>query len=137
MGREFNKSLRKVAKPALEPLGFMFDGKRRFTKADDNGGEQIIEYQVGTRATQGRFAVNLISGERFVRLAMIRPTFMSKFVNWLFGDYDPWWTSFFLPKDDWWKISPFQKEMDSIVIKTVADLKSYGIAWFGSGKETQ
>lgn len=130
MSPEFNKSLRKVAKPQLESLGFKFDGRRRFTKADKNGGVQIIEYQVGTRATQGRFAVNLISGERFVRLAMIRPTPMSKFVNRLFGDYDAWWKGIFLPKDDWWKISPFQNEMDSIIDKTVADLKAYGISWF-------
>lgn len=130
MGPEFNKSLRKVAKPELESLGFKFDGKRRFTKVDRRGNEQIIEYQVGTRAMQGRFAVNLIAGERFERLAMIKPTVMSKLVNKLFGSVDPWWKAIFLPKDNWWKISPFQKEMDSIVGESVADLKSYGISWF-------
>jgi len=41
----------------------------------------------------------------------------------------------FFPKDDWWRISPFQKEMDSIINKTVADLNSYGIAWLGREKE--
>ncbi len=136
MGPEFNKSLREVAKPKPESMGFIFDGKRRFTKAGVNGGEQIIEYQVGTRAMQGRFTVNLISGDRVARLAMIRPTPMSKFVNWLFRDYDPWWKGIFLPKDDWWKISPFQKEMNSIVQKTANDLNSCGIAWFGGEKET-
>lgn len=130
MGPEFNKSLRKVAKPELESLGFKFDGKRRFTKVDRRGNEQIIEYQVGTRAMQGRFAVNLIAGERFERLAMIKPTVMSKLVNKLFGSVDLWWKAIFLPKDNWWKISPFQKEMDSIVGESVADLKSYGISWF-------
>lgn len=130
MGPEFNKSLRKVAKPELESLGFIFDGKRRFTKVGRDGHEQIIEYQVGTRATQGQFAVNLISGERFERLAMIRPTLMSKLVNWLFGDYDPWWKGIFMPKDDWLQVSSFQKEMDSIITNTVADLELFGISWF-------
>ena len=130
MGPEFNKSLRKIAQPELESLGFKFDGKRRFTKVDREGNEQIIEYQVGKRMMQGRFAVNLISGERFERLATIKPTIMSRLMNKLFGDFDPWWKGIFLPKDDWWKISPFQKEMDSIVGESVADLKSYGISWF-------
>lgn len=125
MGPEFNKSLRKIAQPELESLGFKFDGKRRFTKVDREGNEQIIEYQVGKRMMQGRFAVNLISGERFERLATIKPTIMSRLVNKLFGDFDPWW-----------KISPLQKEMDSIVGESVADLKSYGISWFNCEKRT-
>lgn len=133
MGPEFNKSLRTVAKPdELESLGFEFDGKRRFGRIGENGEQQIIEYQVGSRAVQGRFAVNLISGERYERLAMLRPTFMSRIANRVFGDYDPWWKVLFMPKDDWWKISPFQKEMDSIIVNTVVDLKSYGIFWFDS-----
>ena len=135
MGPEFNNSLRNVAKPELALLGFEFDGKRRFSKIGQNGEKQIIEYQVGIRSAQGTFAVNLISTDRQVRLAMIRPTLMSRFVNWLFGDYDPWWKELFLPKDDWWKISPFQKEMDSIVMSTVSDLKSFGIAWFELNNE--
>lgn len=134
MGPEFNKSLRRVAKPELESLGFRFDGKRRFTKTAPNGKEVIIEYQVGIRGMQGRFTVNLVAGERFERLAMIKPTFLSKRVHRLFGDYDPWWKGLFLPKDDWWAISPFQKEMNSIMGKTVAALKSYGITWLDSGE---
>ncbi len=130
MRPEFNKSLLKVAKPQLEALGYKFDGKRRFTKIDAQGNEMIIEYQVGTRSMQERFTVNLIIGEKSERLKKIRPTLMSRLANRLFGDYDPWWKEIFLPKDDWWKISPFQKEMDSIVHKTVIDLKSYGISWF-------
>ena len=136
MGPEFNKSLRRVAKSELESLGFKFDGKRRFTKIGPNGNELIVEYQVGTRFTQGTFTVNLICGERSERLAMIKPTYLSKWVNKLFGDYDPWWKGIFLPKDDWWKISPFQNEMDSIVGETVAELTSYGLAWFGSTEKS-
>jgi hypothetical protein len=128
MHPEFNKSLKNIVKPALELEGFKFDGKHRFTKTSPLGNELIIEYQVGVRAAQGTFTVNLIVGENFERLAMIKPTLFSMWVNKLFGTYDPWWKGIFLPKDKWWKISPFQKEMDSIVAKTVAELKSYGIA---------
>jgi hypothetical protein len=59
---------------------------------------------------------------------------MSKLVERLFGGYDPWWKGIFLPKDDCWEISPFQKKMDSIIQKTVANIKSYGISWFDRGE---
>ena len=136
MHPEFYKSLKHVAKPALDSEGFTFDGKRRVTKVSANGAELVIEYQVGVRAAQGTFTVNLIAGDNFVRLAMIKPSLLSKWVKKLFGEYDPWWKGIFLPKDKWWQISPFQKEMDSIVGKTVAELKSYGIAWFESREQT-
>lgn len=130
MGPEFNKSLRKVTKPKLESLGFKFNGKRQFTKIDENGAERIIKYQVGVRAIQGRFAVNLFSEMRCARLATLRPTIVSRLANSLFGDYDPRWKGVFLPKDDWWRIDLFQAEMDSIVKQTVDNLKSFGISWF-------
>lgn len=129
MGPEFDRSLRCVARPALDAAGFEFDGRRRFVKVDAQGEGLVIEYQVGVRAMQGRFAVNLIVHGRTERLAMHRPTLMSRLVERLFGDYDPWWKGIFLPKDDWWRISPFQKEMDAVVAKTVKDLEAYGIAW--------
>ncbi|MCF6226712.1 MAG: hypothetical protein L3J22_10500 [Xanthomonadales bacterium] len=130
MSPEYNKSLRRVTKPQLEALGYEFDGKSRFTKIGSKGNAYVIEYQLGTRSMQGQFTVNLISGERLERLAMISPTLMSKLVDKIFGGFDPWWKGIFLPKDYWWEISPFQKEMDSIIQKTVTDLKTYGISWF-------
>ena len=136
MSAEFNKSLRRIAKPALESVGFNFDGKRRFTKIGYDERELVIEYQVGIGTMQGEFTVNLIVGESMERLGMIKSTLLSKAVNKLFGDYDPWWKGVFLPKDKWWKISPFQEEMDSIVGKTVAELKEYGIAWIERREET-
>jgi hypothetical protein len=130
MGPEFNKSLRKVAVPKLKSLGFNFDDKRRFVKPYNHKIEQIIEYQIGTRFMSGQFTVNLIIGDSFERLAILKPTLFSKFVNRLFGNYDPWWKGLFLPKDNWWKISPFQKEMDTIIKKTTYDLENFGISWF-------
>lgn len=129
MRKEFDQSLKSVARPALEKLGYIFNGKRKFVRKIDNGIELVIEYQVGIRFTQGTFAVNLIVGDAFERLSMIKPTFFSKIVNTLFGEYDPWWKGVFLPKDKWWKISPFQKEMDAIIKKTTNELESYGIGW--------
>ncbi len=130
MGPEFNKSLRKVAVPKFKSLGFNFDGKRRFRKQHNQNIEKIIEYQVGTHSMSGKFTINLIVGNSYQRLAMLKPTLFSKFINWLFGNYDPWWKGLFLPKDNWWKISPFQKEMDAIIEKTIKDLESFGISWF-------
>jgi hypothetical protein len=134
---EFNKSLKRVAKLELEPLGYLYDGKRRFIKTTPEGKQLIIEYQVGVRAMQGRFAVNLLVSEEFERLATLRPSLMSKLVNRLFGDYDPWWKGILLPKDDWWEISPVQKEMDTIIGKTVTDLKSFGINWLEEADRIQ
>ena len=34
-----------------------------------------------------------------------------------------------LPNDRWWKISPFQEEMDATIKETVDELEAYGIAW--------
>ena len=132
MRSEFNKSLRNIAVPVLEAEGFLFDGKRRFTKSGANGVELIIEYQIGVRGAQGSFTVNLFAGDEYERLSKLKPTPVSKIVTRLFGEYNPWWRDIFLPKDKWWEISPFQKEMDAILRKTLADLKSYGIAWLES-----
>jgi len=137
MRKEFDKSLNAIARPALEKHGYTFDGKRKFIRKIENRKELVIEYQVGIRAAQGTFTVNLIDGNEFERLSMIKPTLLSKIANRVFGQYDPWWKGIFLPKDKWWKISPFQKEMDSIVEKTVKELEAYGISWLeGRGNAT-
>ena len=60
---------------------------------------------------------------------MIKPTLLSIIINKVFGQYDPWWKGIFLPKDNWWEISPFQKKMDSIIRKTTKELEAYGISW--------
>lgn len=129
MTKEFTKSLRTVAKPVLEKHGYAFDGKRKFIKQIRNEKELVVEYQIGTRFTQGKFTVNLIVGDELERLGTIKPTVLSKVVNKVFGQNDPWWKAILLPKDKWWKISPFQKEMDSIIRKTIKELEVYGISW--------
>lgn len=129
MRKEFDKALKVVARPVLEKYGYTFDGKRKFIKKNKNGSECIIEYQVGIRSSQGIFTVNLIVGEKSERLNCIQSTWFSKLVNKVFGLYDPWWKDIFLPKDKWWEISPFQKEMDSIIRKNTIELEKYGIAW--------
>ena len=129
MHKEFDRSLARIAKPILEEYGYNFDGKRRFKKRTTDGEDLVIEYQIGIRSAQGTFTVNLIARGTTERLSMINPTPFSKFVNRIFGNYDPWWKGIFLPKDTWWRISPFQEEMDAIMKKTVIDLKAYGVAW--------
>jgi putative methionine-R-sulfoxide reductase with GAF domain len=91
---------------------------------------------LGVRAAQGTFKINLIFGESSERLNMIKPTLLSKLINSIFGNYDPWWKGFFLPKDKWWKISPFQGEMDLILSKTVKELKAYGLPWLERNSAT-
>ena len=136
MKKEFDNSLKNVVQPALEKHGYYFDGKRQFIKEDKNGEKLVIEYQVGVRAAQGTFTINLILGESSERLSMIKPTFLTKIINTIFWKYDPWWKGIFLPKDKWWKISPFQNEMDSIIFKTVQELEAYGLSWLERNSAT-
>lgn len=136
MKKEFDNSLKNVVQPALEKHGFFFDGKRQFIKEGKNGRKLAIEYQVGVRAAQGTFTVNLILGESSERLNMIKPTLLSKIVNTILGEYEPWWKCIFLPKDKWWRISPFQNEMDSILSKTVKELEDYGLSWLERNNAT-
>ena len=136
MKKEFDNSLKSVVQPALEKHGFFFDGKRQFIKEGKNGRKLAIEYQVGVRAAQGTFTVNLILGESSERLNMIKPTLLSKIVNTILGEYEPWWKCIFLPKDKWWRISPFQYEMDSILSKTVKELEDYGLSWLERNNAT-
>ncbi|HBH35898.1 MAG TPA: hypothetical protein DDW45_05865 [Gammaproteobacteria bacterium] len=49
MRKEFDKSLKAIARPALEKHGYTFDGKRKFIRKIKNGKELAIEYQVGVR----------------------------------------------------------------------------------------
>ena len=136
MKNEFDKSLKSVVQPALKKYGYNFNGKRQFIKENKNGKKLIIEYQVGVRAAQGAFTVNLIIGDNSERLNMIKPTLLSKVINSIFGKYDPWWKGMFLPKDKWWKISPFQSEMDSILFKTVKEVEAYGLSWLERNSAT-
>ncbi len=130
MRREFDKSLKVVARPALEKLGYIFDGKRKFVRKFDDEIELVIEYQLGLRGMAGEFTVNLIVGDMIERLGMVKPTLLLNFSNKVFGwNEEPWWMSLFLPKDKWWKISSFQKEMDSIMRKTTKALEIYGVPW--------
>jgi len=134
MRREFDKALKQIAAPALAEHGYLFDGKRRFTKEGPDGEPLIIEYQVGVQGAAGTFTVNLVKGNELVRLHRLNPTWFSTLVRGLFGDYDPWWKDVFLPKERWLRICPFQKEMDSIVMETVKALKVYGMGWLEGGE---
>ncbi|NOG97287.1 MAG: hypothetical protein HND52_04845 [Ignavibacteriae bacterium] len=71
--------------------------------------------------------MNLICGNKLVRLNMIRPALLSKVMNRLLGGRETWWKGIFLPKDKWWDINPDQNKTDAIVKKIVADLEFFGI----------
>ena len=128
MSAIFDKSLRSVAKPALEIHGFKFDGRRRFNRAQ-NGKEVGIEFQLGQRFMEGKFTVNLVIGEKTDRLGTIRETRFSRFVNRLFGSFDPWWKGIFLPKDKWWNLSNSESQMDKSILEAVACIEKHGLPW--------
>jgi hypothetical protein len=126
---EFDKSLRAVARPALEKHGYAFDGRRRFVRQTGSGKDLVIEFQLGVRSAQGRFTVNLIAGDQRARLAMLRPSPAARVVERLLGDRDPWWKGIFLPKDRWWPVSSRQPQMDAAVGETIAAIEAYGLSW--------
>ena len=128
LSSHFDKSLRKIAKPALEKYGFIFDGRRRFNKIQ-NGKAVGIEFQLGQRFMAGKFTVNLVMGEKNIRLGIIRETRFSRFVNRLFGNFDPWWKGVFLPKDKWWKLSKSESRMDGSISEAVTCIEKHGLPW--------
>lgn len=124
----FDKSLRTVAKPALEKHGFKFDGRRRFNRIQ-NGKEISIEFQLGQRFMQGKFTVNIAIGEQATRLGIVRETKFSRFVNRLFGSFEPWWKCIFLPKDKWWKLGKSASRMDKSIVAAVSCIEKHGLPW--------
>jgi hypothetical protein len=60
---------------------------------------------------------------------MVRPTRLSRALDRILGEHDPWWKGVLLPKDRWWRISAVQAETDAAVGKTVAALDAYGLSW--------
>jgi hypothetical protein len=124
----FDKALRRVAKPALEAHGFKFDGRRTFRR-DADGKSIGIEFQLGTRFMAGRFTVNLLNGERFARMGTVRETRWSRFVNRMFGTYNPWWKGILLPKDKWWKLRATEARMDATLRQVVVMIEEHGLPW--------
>jgi hypothetical protein len=129
MKKQIERSLNNIAKPHLQKWGFIYYGKNKFIKKGDSDDDQIIEYQFGKKYLNGIFTVNLICGNKLVRLNMIRPTFLSKVMNRLLGEKETWWKGIFLPKDKWWNISSDQNKTDAIIQKTIIDLDSFGIKY--------
>lgn len=125
----FEKSLRSVARPALERHGYAFDGGRRFVRQAESGEDLVVEFQLGVRSAEGRFTVNLIAGDRWARLGMVRPTRLARAVGRLLGDRDPWWKGILLPKDKWWPIRAEQTAMDAVMAETLAAIEAYGLSW--------
>jgi hypothetical protein len=128
MRSAFDKALRRVAKPALEGHGFKFDGRRTFRRVAD-GKNVGIEFQLGTRFMHGRFTVNLLTGEKSARLGIVRETRWSRFVNRMFGTYDPWWKGILLPNDKWWKLRATEARMDATLRQVVAMIEEHGLPW--------
>lgn len=124
----FDKSLRSVAKPVLEKHGFKFDGRRKFSRTL-NGKEIGIEFQLGQRFMKGKFTVNLTIGEQTYRLGIIRETPFSRFINRMFGNFDPWWKGIFLPKDKWWKLSNSETQMEKTIMEAIVCIEKHGLPW--------
>ena len=124
----FDKSLRKVAKPALEQHGFAFNGSRDFVK--QLGGKEVkVSFQLGQRGMAGKFTVNLIIDGESERLGCVRLTKWSRAIDLLFGKYDPWWKGIFMPKDKWWKLDEFDAYMNQTMRKVLLMLEKQGLPW--------
>ena len=143
----FDRALREVAKSRLEPLGYKFDGRRTFRRSVAAGRcAQIVNFQLGQRSLQGRFAVNLgvfIAGrdsapadvtvenvmeyhcpaERRQRLGLLMPRAseaLERFpgIGILFGRKDKWW--------------PFSADAAStqVRLREATDaIERYGLPW--------
>jgi hypothetical protein len=139
LARLFSEHLRHVVVPALQNVGFVFDGSRTFRRLiAGTPYVQIINFQLGERFMEGKFTVNLavyspddaavqVEAERVFeyhcatrrrqRLGLLIPSRLGALVRLpVLG--------LFFPRDKWWQAGNprnLQKASDAIF--------AYGLAW--------
>ena len=143
----FDQALRRLAVEALQAEDFRFDRKRTFRRAVGPA-VQIVNFQLGQRSMEGRFAVNLgvylpgdalgtapdlapdqameyhCAPQRRERLGRLLPRRLPAlqdlpYVGLLFG-----------PKDVWWPFSEDARATEASVARSLAALREYGLPWF-------
>lgn len=134
--RIFERTLRKIEKPALETLGFKFDQRRTFRKTLVDGTSWEVRFQWGVRFMQGEFTVNLAhyrpgeSSPHQERIGAVRDTRWVRILAWLFPDPRSIWRTLLGPRDKWWRLSASEAEAERTHRKIVSIIECDAIQWF-------
>ena len=134
--RVFEWALREVVKPELAKIGFRPTGGRRFRAIKGDGATWEVEFQLGVRALEGKFTVNLMVQEpnskspTIVRIGSVRQSWRSRFLARLFPSPRSIWRTLLGARDLWWPLTPFEHEARTSFSSVVAILLSDGVAWF-------
>ncbi len=144
----FSRALRSVVRPGIQARGFVFDGSRTFRRVMPGGDvAQIINFQLGQRSLEGKFAVNLgvyVRGEvganpdeltaekafeyhcstpRRTRLGTLIPARIPALEN------VPLLGALFGPQDVWWVFSDDPARTEASLRTAVDVLERHGYSW--------
>ena len=139
--RTFDWALSTLVKPELAELGFIFNGRRDFIYAFDDGAVWTINFQPGLHNLQGKFTVNLsvleLGAQSPVtqRLGAVRANSYTRLVCRLFSSPRSFWRSLLSPGDVWWRMSPLEFEARATFESVIGLLRKDGIAWFEARTE--
>lgn len=146
--RIFDEGLRAIVRDPLKSHGFAFDGSRTFRRPlEGSPAVQIINFQLGQRSLQGKFAVNLgvfVPGELKVydpgfrperpteyHCAMERRERLGRTIPGRIPSLAevPWLGFFFGPRDVWWKFSEDPVRTQRSLETALGILEKHGFAW--------
>lgn len=139
--RTFDWALNTLVKPELAELGFVFNGRRDFIYAFDDGDTWTINFQPGLRHLQGKFTVNLsvlkagAQAPVLERLGAVRTSRYTRMVCRLFSSPRSFWRHLLGPGDLWWRMSPFEFEARPVFESVISLIRKDGIAWFEAQTE--
>jgi len=146
--RELDRQLEAIARPALEPLGFIAGSRRAFRRvrpAEHGTLVHIVHFQVGIKWLAGKFTANLLVyhsafcphpgevapedasfGDGFLalwtRVAKLAPVQLSMIERLLRRTPEP--------DDRWWPQSETPADMAAVLHEVVALVVNHAPAWF-------
>jgi len=144
----FDQALRSAVRDALQGQSFVFDKRRTFRKVIGGGAAvQIINFQLGQRSLQGKFAVNLgvyVPGDLAVNPPDLKPEDALEYhcapgrrerLGRLIPrplpalQHVPWLGALFGPKDLWWPFSEDTRLTETSIAAALDTLRQYGFRW--------
>lgn len=154
--------IKSVVVPVLEQQGFVYDPQHRVFRRPEGECIQIIEFQVGVRAAEGTFCVNLgiyhpdyhhpaaeipqpdrprefhCLYEFRQRLGALRETWRTRLFKRLFNKTDNWlaWR-LTTTSDKWWRFGSSEPITRRSLQEVVCLIEQYGLPWLTENSDPQ
>jgi hypothetical protein len=127
----FNEAIISIAKDCIKKHGFKYSGKRKFLmlKNDIYFG---FEFQLGQRANEDKFTVNIVVGDDNYRLGFLRKNLGTKITELFKLDERKLLARVICPGDKWWKIDAWNLETSPSVKHACKLIENIGIPWLQS-----